>query len=350
MQTSRRRLATFVHISDLHFGELDAQDDAQVESAVPWWWRLLPLCKGYLGHHGVALRQLDDLIGLLHEEEQAVVLVTGDLSANGGERQVNLSMNYLRSTIALTTNVRTGLNDVEILSRTIPGNHDHWPGFSVLSPVNPLPMLGPSTYAFSNLFWERPKAPYPYPLVSGHRVTFLGIDTDADVQGISFERLFAQGSFESQLKDLRSQLGGIDRLAGEVRVLLLHHSLIEASCIDDTSRKELAETLQDCRISVILTGHTHDPIVATHQLSSGWSVFEARCGTSTQRDFYPPEWQKVPLPDMPELEANSVLVHRIYQVARNTVQWRTTPYVRSDQGFTVADPSAPGHGQMTITA
>ena len=318
-----------------------------VDSAAPWWWGLVPLCKGYLGHHGVALRHLDDLIGNLREEEQAIVLVSGDLTANGGKAQLALSTEYLRSTIALTTSSRTGLNDSAILERTIPGNHDHWPGFSLLSPANPLPMLGAPTEAFFTLFWELPKEPY-CPLASLRpSITFLGIDTDADVGPISCERLFAQGSFQSQLRALRLQIGGVARAPGEIRVLLLHHSFLDSSCMESGSRDELAQTLRECQISVILTGHTHDASTVVHSID-GWEVLEARCGTSTQRDRYPPEWTATSRARMPPLNANSVLVHRVHQASPNRLTWRTTPYIRNDQGFRVCNLGAAGYGEITV--
>lgn len=83
-----QRFATFVHISDLHFGEMDENDDSKIEAAVPWWWRLLPIFKGYLGHHGAALRQLEAAVGELREDEDATILLTGDLTANGGGAQL----------------------------------------------------------------------------------------------------------------------------------------------------------------------------------------------------------------------------------------------------------------------
>jgi hypothetical protein len=61
---AERRLATFVHISDLHIGDLDQNRDSQVQD---WYYRRI--YRGYLGHHSAALDHLDEFFGETLENE-----------------------------------------------------------------------------------------------------------------------------------------------------------------------------------------------------------------------------------------------------------------------------------------
>jgi 3',5'-cyclic AMP phosphodiesterase CpdA len=123
-----RLLTTIVHISDLHFGDLGRQDDATLSAAVVDWWRIHPLFNGYLGHQGIALRHLDEFMATMKADGAPILLITGDITANGAESQFDLVSRYLSSTITLSSGEIIGLEMPEVMGRTIPGNHDHWPG------------------------------------------------------------------------------------------------------------------------------------------------------------------------------------------------------------------------------
>src|SRR3954451_10766506 len=70
------RLATFMHISDLHFGTLNL---SSLNAANAWWMRF-PILDGFLGHSERALVRLDQRFAELKKTEQAQLIITGDLT------------------------------------------------------------------------------------------------------------------------------------------------------------------------------------------------------------------------------------------------------------------------------
>src|ERR1700682_1665246 len=71
----RKRLATFVHVSDIHIGRVEADGDAEFLEA----WRLHPQLDGFLGHEYAALALLDRFVAELRRQEDIHLIVTGDL-------------------------------------------------------------------------------------------------------------------------------------------------------------------------------------------------------------------------------------------------------------------------------
>lgn len=60
-----------------------------------------------------------------------------------------------------------------------------------------------------------------------------------------------------------------------------------------------------------------------------WDVLEARCGTTTQRDFLPAGWSA----GKKQLAPNTALVHRLFRLNDGRVEWKTDLYIRSVRGF-----------------
>jgi len=327
-------LTTIVHISDLHFGDLGPQDDAALSAAVVDWWRIHPLFDGYLGHHGIALRHLDDFMAMMNANESPILLITGDITANGGEGQFDLARRYLSSTITLSSSDTVGLEMPQVHRGMIPGNHDHWPGRTATSLFD-LGICGGRTHAFGALFPQLPLPVQRISLSNGLTMVLLGIDTDSDIASgfPCIQRFFARGNFVSQLTRLEEQIGS--PRADEIRVLMLHHSPMHDGFvlgISNKSRRALDRFVKRCGISVLLTGHLHEPgarKLAVEYRGASWNILEARSGTTTRRDELPLQWAERNQP----LSPNTLLVHRLYEMDRNRVEWRTNLFQRFLTGF-----------------
>ena len=225
-----KRLLTFVHISDLHFGDpapgsSSAAFDAQTQS----WWRRHRMFDGYLGHSGIALRHLDHRFRQLKQDENASLFVTGDLTAVGSVSQFNSARTYLTSSLPLPSGHSVGLSEPAAFRFAVPGNHDHWPGVTALSPIDPV-MFGNPTSGLLNTFpalAPRPNSPpfstYIAPLRPGTDLVILGIDSDAEVAPVGPSRFLARGKFVGQLQALHPQVNARPA-QNDIRVLLLHHS------------------------------------------------------------------------------------------------------------------------------
>lgn len=318
-----RRLATFVHVSDTHIGELDpGTGDAFLEASVRNRWRKGGRFYGFFGHTQVALKQFADLFARLRETEGARLVHTGDLTRLGGARQLALARRYFTQRLD-TARGAVGLDDPTALDLSVPGNHDHWPGNGwVLG--RPTPVL---RHAFPLLL-----APRRVPLAGGRSVLFAGIDSDADVWSWSPSRALARGAFRSQLRRLARRLPRPER--GEVRVLLLHHSPQFRGLdlgIQRRSRAALDRFVARHHFRVLLTGHIHTPSVRARGFAHG-EVLEARSGTTTLRDHLPAAWIAEGTGPLDPLPRNALLVHRLYESGHG-VEWRATLHMRTRSGF-----------------
>jgi 3',5'-cyclic AMP phosphodiesterase CpdA len=325
-------LATFVHISDLHFGTLiqDPQGDLAPDAPVYHFWRLFPWCDGLLGHHYRALGPLSDFVKRLRKTENARVIVTGDLTSNGAPDQFDTCVDFLVSQLPFPPNSvyrSVGLFEKGWQERAIPGNHDHWPGTHKI--------VGKPTSALRSYFPSLPYVSPAVPLSSGQRVRFVGIDTDADVNPYFTARIRARGSFTSQLGPAAALLG--DPAEDEVRILLMHHSRVWPQYtlgIEDASRAALDVFLADQNIRVVLTGHIHVPALDIFTPRPGApSVLEARCGTTTVRDLFPYTWTTLAGgPIKRTLPPNSLLVHRVSE-RDGELWWEAEAHTRTALGF-----------------
>jgi hypothetical protein len=156
--------------------------------------------------------------------------------------------------------------------------------------------------------------------------------------------VYARGAFHSQLKQLETQLPAQE--AGEIRVLLLHHSALYKPAngskdltMRSRSRKALDSFLVNYGISVLMCGHTHaaEIKVFTATASNGLSrdIVECRCGTTTQRDRIPSSL-RTPTGGFPNwtLDPNTLIVHWFEAAPNNHVVLMSKPYVLVSTGFT----------------
>ena len=228
------------------------------------------------------------------------------------------------------------------LQHTVPGNHDHGGGSGDDS-LQALVKGGPVP-AFNTLF-RKPPFVERYPLGTGlPDVAFIGIDTDAGVT--QAELVFAQGVLTNQITTAREMIGPPANPPGEIRVLLMHHSPMYSDpngrgilSLDDASKRALASFIDDCRISVMLTGHIHVPNAnVTVATTSGRPVLETRCGTTTVRDSVPDGWKSPGAIPSDQLPPNTFLVHRLLGIKDasgkiNSINWQTTLYARTALRF-----------------
>ncbi len=330
-------IATFVHISDLHIGDIEfttGERDRTLDAEAKHWWRYCPGADGFLGHSEKAMRALADFMGRVHAEKPGL-LVTGDLTAYGSDHQFLIARTYLTGHLPGWL----GLNRPDALDFAIPGNHDHWPGRFGWPGV--AWMWGAESKAFGIMF-PTPTASFTItPLKNGPRLLIAQIDSDADVGTTGFKRTLAQGSFVSELDALDYELP--EPQDGEVRVLLVHHSLhhrdgdMRLLEIVPRDRQVLEDFLVHHEFDVILTGHCHTPCLVTHVLTSQVGderdVHEFRCGTTLQDDeFHQAQQSDTEHGKEKRPVRNSLLVHRIEQAGRG-YQWEAETWVRVGNSF-----------------
>ena len=88
-----RRAATFLHISDLHFGPIDPETrDARVPRAA----ELHRIFDGLLGHGYLSLCRLERFWADLADESPTLI-VTGDLTSCGNSDEFESAMAFLAS-------------------------------------------------------------------------------------------------------------------------------------------------------------------------------------------------------------------------------------------------------------
>jgi 3',5'-cyclic AMP phosphodiesterase CpdA len=306
-------LATLLHVSDLHFGDLDPETgDSALHPSLIDRWRRGREYYGWLGHTAAACRDAAILWKRLRDEESARLVVTGDLTAWGARGQFAAARRWLEEDL--------GCADAVV----VPGNHDHWPGRGRV--------LGRSNRALRQFV---PPTPFVrrFPLGPGLTLTLAGIDTDADVWAWSPARAWGRGAFRSQLRALAPMLGPCP--ASEIRVLALHHSPSrEKYClgIRDSSRRALAALCRECGVRMLMTGHTHGERIGKWE-----GLLEARCGTTLVRDRIPATWLAAGGGPVYDLPPNVALVHRLCE-ADDALIWTVTPAVRGEGGFAEGRP------------
>ena len=341
-KTSREtRLATFVHASDVHFGDLDRDTgSATLDAKAEDWWRSHRVFDGFLGHSYDALVHLADFFARLRDEENARLIVTGDLTTCGAPSQFDLARDYFEGHLEIDPGNPVGLQEKTARSLTIPGNHDHWPGKRVI--------WGQPSAGLQQHFPTLPIAVERISLGRHRELVFAGIDSDADVRP-TFPgpcRLFARGKFVSQLRTLEATLG--PPVASEVRVLLLHHSRSQRSYATGMvrgSRRALDTLVARRDVCVLLSGHVHVPrgerFTVSDRDGGAHEVMEARAGTTLQRDELPLDWVAAGSSKDDErdrLPPNTLLVHRLVEVDAR-IEWRTHCYRRSrTRGFVDEGP------------
>jgi len=330
-----QRLATLVHISDLHFGPMDPQTQGSV---VPAWLEKFCWLGGLRGHDGLSLQRLAAFVDSLSEKEDFLLVVTGDITSWGSDDQYHSAYNFLAGQLQPPVVKKLGLRAPDWKRRAVPGNHDHWPG---------TPTIWGEPKPFLHLAYQRtPYVSQPIVLNGGFKLRFFGIDTDADVHPKRLERFFAIGSFRCELEDLVRNLPANVKVQepGEIRILLLHHSSLYRTSrlalrMSDSSRRALYDFVAQLGISVLLCGHTHIPNLEEFDvtyLTTSRKVFEACSGATTILTALPYDATSITgsYPQPCGWIANSLIVHRLYEENRR-LRWHSQVYFESSQGFVI---------------
>lgn len=315
------QLLSLLHISDLHFGDPPAH-----AAPPPPAWRHVALCDGWLAHDLRAIRHLADFV-LDHDDAATHMVITGDVTGCGKPAEFHTVTQYIEGSIRIVGGP-VGLRHKTVLGRSIPGNHDQWPGS--------LRVIGSPSRQLREMFPQLPFNPHTIELPTGQSLLIAGINSDADVWNGGVTRALARGRFITQLEKLQSILGA--RRADEIRVLLVHHSPSWTAvplAIDSDSLRALWTFVQQYGFSVVLTGHIHIPIARITQVSyegTRWEVLEARCGTTTQTDQMPLSWAGAGEVDPFRFPRNSLLVHRLIDHGDH-IDWEVDLYWRRTTGF-----------------
>jgi hypothetical protein len=327
-------LKTFIHVSDLHIGEIDPQSgDALVSPGTNSFIQQFKYLDGILGHHGQALKDLQAFCEEFTRRGEAFeLLVSGDFTRCGSVKEIATVKRFLAGSIDLSppNGLLVGLQLGLMPAASITGNHDQWGGVNHPWGGGPLNAraLAPNSMPFL----------LTYPLANGRRLLLAGIDTDADIKSRSIKRVLAQGSFQNQLIALKQRLPRAE--AEDIRVLIAHHSMACHSLtlrMDDASWKALGAFLADHQFSILLSGHTHaeefNKIPITASNGSAADIVELTCGTTTQHDQVPYNWRNIfgsyPTRNWPE---NTLFVHRILGTPGATT-WECQAYGRGPSGF-----------------
>src|SRR6266446_5663100 len=120
------RLVTFVHISDLHIS--DANFDAQVSRL----YAIVPKLDGFLGHSYKSLTLLEPFFDDLRRDEDARLIISGDLTRVGGQWEFETAQEFLETELQPPKGNYVGLGVANWRELTIPGNHDRYPGIPFL--------------------------------------------------------------------------------------------------------------------------------------------------------------------------------------------------------------------------
>ncbi|WP_158684189.1 metallophosphoesterase [Methylobacterium sp. 285MFTsu5.1] len=331
-----RTLYKLLQVSDLHFGDIPKGLSNNLNAPSPRLIGLSPLFDGQLGHHVKGVLSLHNFMARLRRSgEPFDMVMTGDVTANGGVDQFDLAGDYLGSGPSAFGYC---LGQPNWAQDGIPGNHDQWNGNNL--------MVGGPTPGLARHLARRLPAQRARILPDGTILRFIFIDTDADVRPYSQKRILGRGAFQTQLQELESLPAIEDH---EIRVLVMHHSIVGPARtkphpklpypavqvargirrfrsleITSASRRMLDHFIVDHSISVVLSGHMHVALLSEMEASNGAytrGFLEARCGSTTQRDTFEYKDRRG-MSRGRALRPNTLLMHEIVREGGDLV-WKT---------------------------
>jgi len=334
------QIATFLQISDLHFGDIDPATGNAVQPTLVGIHKVID---GLLGHDIHSLKRISRFWLNLDKDVDVpkALVVTGDLTTVGDFAQYVSADKYLGSQLDLggfVPNIAPlGLSVSDWGKRGIPGNHDHYPG----NFIAPTFMFGRPPKQMRQKFLANYPDVSTLQLKTGHTLKFLLIDTDADVWPTGRNRFLARGRFHSQFGKLITNPALGEPAVIEIRILCLHHSpanTADTLGIGSRSRGALNDFIVQQNIAVLLTGHIHSPpLIQTfpaQHLNISRTYLEARCGSTSQQSTlaYSAKTLTGGRPQRPNQLPNSLLVHRLY-LEDNEVFWKSEYYFELSTGF-----------------
>ncbi len=278
-QKNGEKLATLIHISDLHFRSVFKNDKTWFDNI-----QNFPIIRGRLGHDyqtAVALSNkiydiLQECKGNIKESEinilkgykdveknkkrPAAIIFSGDLTCAEDEKQVKVGKKYLRGKLSIGKKRKVGLNlgrDRNVISEAspgllfVPGNHDTH-GLSEMETVNAYRKAFPGTFP---MLWK---------INTGKetkQIYFYGLDSTHNNYPM---HKFARGKVEKdQMTDLETEIKSNKKIPNSIHIVFLHHPLTEPiknawmPQLKLDSRKNIAKKLREIGVDLVLSGHYH---------------------------------------------------------------------------------------------
>jgi 3',5'-cyclic AMP phosphodiesterase CpdA len=323
-------MINLVQISDLHIGSLF--DNAKGSFASGFNAHDVKLCQ--------ALMQFLDedvyTIEGVSEDAPPYLIVNGDLTCTGEEREFEIANTYLFSRHAIVKNNRRrliGLAQQPDRFASIPGNHDHWSGSWVW----------PRQTGYSRQIYDQFFSPLPYSVETlssqGLELVIFGIDSCSMFEDSTANiNPLANGGF-SRKHRWHFQRLVVDRLrqviseacAYRIPVILCHHPFSKdgaAGPLLTRSAKWLGKLAARYGIRLIFTGHTHRTWTNLMNIHTreGWKeVREVRCPTTLQ---YPAQLDA-------SLRKPGLWLHQV-SVHQEQIGWRSTLLLFSESSFYVS--------------
>ena len=222
-----------------------------------WWLRVTTIAHiSDLHFPCVSERACENLRHRLNEVRPGVVVVSGDLTQRGRERQYASAFAYLGQ-----------LPHPRIV---IPGNHDV-PLFDLRRRF-----FHPAE-RFLRLICDD-----PMPVHRDDELLIVGVNSTR-AWTLDWRGFWKNGTLSPrQLDDLRARFASAT--PAQLRVLAMHHPLVNPW--DDSSRDtarhrtRILHALRDCGVDVVLSGHLHKAY-ARNAPASGRPILCIQCGTTT---------------------------------------------------------------------
>jgi len=304
-----------VHISDLHLGGT-IKGGGVVPKAT--------------AHDPKALEALSNFLWKFHDKhdgEPRALIVSGDVSANGGDAELALYHTLMNRGFMVNPQLSfEPLIDGFGAVLQIPGNHDFWNG----SPL-PNPKLNPVRKDhFADTPWRAEL------LFGQRRVVFHGLCSSSGCT--AFQQVLAFGAFAAaDLNDATRSVRDASalNLGAPFHVLVLHHSPADRSMLSHSLTAKARTELQNLchasgnarhQIQGILSGHRHSWLIEPRFQPTASSLglpAEVRCGTTLQ----------APSPLMLTSRPRSFYVHEFTETPHGSVAWHATRYDFSGARF-----------------
>ena len=333
-----------LHCSDVHFCEIPVNTNFS-----KLWGRRdqnahdYQLCQG-LQPAIEDVRMLTEL----PENEDLRIIVSGDLTATGGDNEFVVGHSFFRSHYRLRReeltsdrmgfDVRGGSAADQFPLRLVPGNHDHWWGSSWMWGNNP--NIRGSHFRDTPwlLAWR----------AGALELEVAGLDSCAGIDPKKRNKRQIGKldlSNDGEVKRLKQALkvsdakGLPDGVHARVRTIVVHHSLAYSGGLtgklelENASKQVLLELAEEFRIAAFLTGHTHDfffdPPFDTLPKGSA-KVYELRSASTLQG----PHTRKTPEPP-------GFWAHKIW-LDGGQAKWTSWRYYwNGADGFEPVDRAAP---------
>ena len=298
------------HLSDLHFGSCFVGTQTSLAGLAG---HDVDICRRLAVD--LRLAQLSDF--QTNGDDTVEYLISGDLTRVGSTHDFHLSHTYILADLEWVENRAKAQQSASLglphdRVHAIPGNHDHWCGISPLVKLN-IPFRRPPAYnaaVFPDLLEPTPWRHTLWSKNKGFAIELFGVDSSEGLKSRAtnfrargeLSQVELHGQFDAAghlvrpgLEQLLQEAARDARRDGKARVraVACHHAfsnqggLADAWPLSNGSRTKLLTLARQYDVRCVLTGHTHYFYDLRHS-QSGWpSVWELRCGSTTQQGTQP---------------------------------------------------------------